>query len=245
MSDENKNAEEVGRTSNTPPIEALEAQTLNKLDESSTVEGVNEPDEKIKQMILLIKSLTDEVNQFGAKSNAHLKDTRKEIDYAAQALEETALKFSGVMYEQLGIFEQKITVLAEETFSLRKLPDKIEARLDQLVPNISAQIQQGVLQDFELAIANCDKGVNALSDKILSVMQRIAELKANEFKKRLITFVLTISISIFGSGILTYFLIQQFPSKVMIDTKGGISIDGSNVSIWGTGKNTVQETKRK
>jgi hypothetical protein len=33
------------------------------------------------------------------------------------------------------------------------------------------------------------------------------------------------------------------PRTVAIDTKGDISIDGSDVSIWGMGKNTVSSSK--
>ena len=39
-------------------------------------------------------------------------------------------------------------------------------------------------------------------------------------------------------------MFRFLPRTVTIDTKGDISIDGSDVSIWGMGKNSVTSGKK-
>jgi hypothetical protein len=113
------------------------------------------------------------------------------------------------------------------------------------VPNISIEIQKKMFQDCNIAIDFCDKKLNSLSEKLFTTIRKLEDFQTSELKKRLKIISVSIFISIFASGLLTYCLVQNFPKMVNVDTKGNITIEGGNVSVWGMGKSNVQAGKNK
>jgi predicted RNase H-like nuclease (RuvC/YqgF family) len=177
--------------------------------------------------------------------NEYFKEARKEIDLALKTLEKSASTFDDLIEKQLNKFEQRLTELGEENFNLRKLPERVETSISQLVPGVSTQIQKSMFQECRSAIENCEKNINSLNDKLLLAVRKMEDIQTSEFKKKLKMVATAISISVFISGILTYCLIQSFPKIINVDTKGTINIEGGNVSVWGMGKSTVQASKKK
>jgi hypothetical protein len=144
--------------------------------------------------------------------------------------------------------EKNLNTLAKEITILCSLPDKIGERLVQIIPDISTQVstnmQKKMFEDYTTVLANTNKAVYQLNEKIRLAIKKAEDISTNALKRKLAYLVLVLSITIFASTGLTYAIMQRFPKIVRIDTKGDITIDGGSVSIWGTGKNTVQPSKK-
>lgn len=136
--------------------------------------------------------------------------------------------------------EASLTKLSRETLVLTALPEKLGKYLNQIIPDISSEIQKQTYQNFDASIKNASDAIDRLNEKIQTTSRSMLEMSHQAFKKKLLTFALIFSVTILGSTVLTYSIMQLFPKTVIIDTKGDIRIDGGNVSVWGTGKNSVQ-----
>src|SRR5690606_29199686 len=140
--------------------------------------------------------------------------------------------------------EASLTKLSRETLVLTALPEKLGKYLNQIIPDISSEIQKQTYQNFDASIKNASDAIERLNEKIQTTSRSMLEMSHQAFKKKLLTFALIFSVTILGSTVLTYSIMQLFPKTVIIDTKGDIRIDGGNVSVWGAGKNAVRDGQK-
>lgn len=140
--------------------------------------------------------------------------------------------------------EASLTKLSRETLVLTALPEKLGKYLNQIIPDISSEIQKQTYQNFDASIKNASDAIDRLNEKIQTTSRSMLEMSHQAFKKKLLTFALIFSVTILGSTVLTYSIMQLFPKTVIIDTKGDIRIEGGNVSVWGAGKKSVQSGQR-
>lgn len=184
-------------------------------------------------------------SNFESKIKGDLKRGRKEIEHATNLLEKSSEQFEIKLKEQLAKFEQKIAELVEETFVLKKLPSKIWDRLNELVPVIATEVQKKAFQGYDAAFARCTEAVTRLNNEVENSINKIEKTKSGGSKRKVGFTALVLTVTILASTILTYFVMQQLPHSVSIDTKGIVNINGGNISVWGLRKNMVQTKSAK
>lgn len=208
---------------------------------------MNEEDDNNKEIKAISheeqKGLINQSEKIMAKFqrlDGEIKFSSKDLQNQFNAIGLKLNEWSDIQSSLSDTLEKNLTELARETTVLTALPSKIEKHLNQIIPNIAGEIQKKVFQEFESAINSCHKSVDQLNDKIQVTSKKLLEINQNIWRKKLIQFALVLSITIFGSSLLTYSIMRLFPQTVRIDTKGDITIDGGKVSIWEMGGNKTQ-----
>ena len=201
------------------------------------ISSLNTEDKKLidnsEQLIKDFRQLDSEI-KFSAKN---LQNQFNDIQAQIKKWSEGAAAFTTIL-------DEKLVILSRETTVLCTLPVKIEEHLNQLVPKLGAEVQKKLFADYEIALSNCNKQLNSLSEKISLATKKMTELDSAKFRKKLKLFIITLMITILASASTTYTMLQYFPQKVTIDTNGDINIDGGNVSAWSATRNKVQIKKK-
>lgn len=202
----------------------------------------NDFEQQQQELARLTRLLLDNAVHLENNLKESAKTVRKEMELAAKTLDQSTEKLETKIVSQLTALEKIVTSLVDETFILKKLPQKTADRLTDLVPDIAAAIGQKTLDELKTGINNCHKQVDQLNNQIQLTSKKLLENSQASLKKRLAQLALTIVVTACLSTVLAYLVMQSVPKIVTIDTKGDITIDGGHVSIWGT-KTPVQQKK--
>jgi len=138
---------------------------------------------------------------------------------------------------------KNLTTLSREIAVLATIPQKLQHNLNELIPQIASQIQKECFKEYDVALAKSTELINGLNSKLELATRKLSSLDDNKIKTKIKSSILLISISLLLTSAITFGMFRFLPRTVTIDTKGDISIDGSDVSIWGMGKNTVSPSK--
>lgn len=163
----------------------------------------------------------------------------KELQHYLEKIQHEQNEWSEQQKQCKDILVENVNKLAKETKILTILPEKIENRLTSLVPNISRELAKQIFDEFDNRLAKTKIELDDLLAKSLSAIDQAKESQQTSFRQKLRSLALILSISIIASSILSFLLMQQFPKTISINTEGNITIDGGDVSIWGTGKNSI------
>lgn len=177
-----------------------------------------------QEITQITEELAESTKQFEEKLKEYLQTSRNEIDFAAKVLENSSSKFEDTMNAQLDLLEKTVDALSKASFALRKLPDKLGDHLQQLIPNIAAQVQKMTFQDMDAALGNTGKAIEQLNSKIYQIIRKIEELNSGGFRKRLKSFALMLLIPTLASAGMTYTMLRYFPQRIMIDSKGNVNL---------------------
>ena len=138
---------------------------------------------------------------------------------------------------------KNLTALSREIDVLATIPQHLQNSLNELVPQIASQIQRECFKEYDAAFAKSVELINGLNCKLELATRELSSLNVDKIKTKLKSAILLISISLLLSSTITFGMFKFLPRTVSIDTKGDIRIDGSDVSIWGMGKNSVTPVK--
>lgn len=130
-----------------------------------------------EEVNLLLRDALQNAQLLNSELKGYLQDAKKEIVYAADALDQSTVKLEGVMKEQLEILRQKIYLLEAEGGSLRRLPEKIKIILEQAIPIISQDVQKNLLQELETAIKESSTKVRLLTEEVKASITEARKFK--------------------------------------------------------------------
>lgn len=147
-------------------------------------------------------------------------------------------------------FKQNIQELNNENFTLRKLPQKMQDKLQAVVPDIAREIEknyENIIGDFNNHIKTCNDNLIAFSENAknriktsaetaeaaLDQVQKRAKIVADSYWKKLMLHSLfTGFIASIMAFAVSYMMIEYAPKKIFIDTpRGLVTIDKSEVNI--------------
>jgi vacuolar-type H+-ATPase subunit I/STV1 len=191
--------------------------------------------------------LPDEIKQdmdnFRASLNLYLtkieQASGKEVQYISKALDQVTIAFEESINKLSEELRLQIKELESETLGLKKMPNNLSAKLSELVPIISMEIQTNLTKNLQFAIHDTEAKVAELRGNIIESINKIQGFKNSLTKKLALFFSSTILIPSLVSGLVTYYITENLPRKFIINSTGNITIDDSQVSVWGkeTGKN--------
>jgi len=198
-------------------------------------------------------SITDEVGVI--KNSKQLLNEFKELDAEIKfGIKEVENQFQKIISEISGIAEEvksmnlaldkNLSLLSKETTVLTILPKKLSDHLSELVPQIANHVQKEGFKEYDRGLENSRSLLEQLNEKLESATRKITNLELDVVRAKLKSSILLISVSLVLSSSITFAMFKFLPRTVTIDTKGDITIDGSNVSVWGTSKNSGQLVKK-
>jgi predicted nucleic acid-binding Zn-ribbon protein len=187
--------------------------------------------------------IKQEIDNFRASLNRYLNDieqeSRKEVQYVSKALDQVITAFEESINKLSEELSLQIKELENENLGLKKVPNNLSAKLSELAPIICMDIQANLTKNLQFAINDTEAKVAELRENIIETINKIQGFKNSITKKLALFFTGTILASSLVSGLITYYITENLPRKFIINSTGNITIDDSQVSVWGKeiGKN--------
>jgi len=150
----------------------------------------------------------------------------------------------------------QLITLANENILLQTIPTKLASELKDIIPKIAAELD--IINTEKLNLINDCYAVNlqqqtqAIERAESKVKQLVQDLDIMD-KKRITRFFLGVSVSVivsvFASVAAASYMMQTFPTRVVINKPENIILNDSDVSLWGTDnvkvlKNVQKKSKK-
>lgn len=182
----------------------------------------------------------DKLDEF-KKIDSDIQFSVKTLQAKISIIDDQVKKWSETAKDLSNVLNGKIDNLLKETNIFTLLPEKIDNRLQQSVPNISKELGQQILNDFASKLAQLDKQLDLLMAKHQVMAAKIEQSAAQNFRKKLVSIAGIVTLSVIISSFSAWFLVQKLPKFVTISGSGDITIQGGDVSIWGSAKSQIQQ----
>ncbi len=172
-----------------------------------------------------------------------LVPSHKSIEFIINNLEEIITRFDQSTIKHASSLTESLDNLTKATYILNSLPEKIGDGLNKLVPDISEQLHAKILMDFDNALATSIQKLEKLDVKVDQIITKLERKTITKFKKTILVFVLNGVFLVMLASSTTYFMLQKFPTKVIISNSDSIQIKESDVTVWGRSMKSV-DTKQ-
>lgn len=217
-----------------------EIKAIDTIEESSTSKSIDVNNE--------LKASIDSLR----KSTDIMHVNTNEVSLLIKEFEKLSYQSDKAFKSDSELFKTSISDLHKELLVIRRLPEKMEERLNLIAPEIAQSIQKlhnDLLEQFNQNIQTCNENLYRLSDnctKSIEANASVAGDALNELiaksailtdhgtKARITNIAITTTISIMMSLIVSYVIVKQITHRVQIhESSGAIHIEQSTVSVWG------------
>ena len=180
----------------------------------------------------------------------------KEIETGARILLNSLENERTKIAEAIIELDERLKQLSDNNFILQSLPTKLISELKDIIPKIAAELD--IINTEKLNLINDCYAVNlqqqtqAIERAESKVKQLVQDLDIID-KKRITRFFLGVSVSVivsvFASVAAASYMMQTFPTRVVINKPENIILNDSDVSLWGTDnvkvlKNVQKKSKK-
>ncbi len=177
---------------------------------------------------------------------------KTEAKILAATIEVETNKFSESFTEHTKALEAELINLKDLNVILQSVPKTIEEQIKAIIPNIAEKLEEinnrklnDIKDAYDKQTEKQIKSLNETEEKIRLLADNI-----NKFsRKRIMRFFLGIIItSVISVGCATYaasYMMQTFPTRVVIDKPENIILYDSEVGLWGTDNVKVLKGLRK
>jgi nitrate/nitrite-specific signal transduction histidine kinase len=184
--------------------------------------------------------------------NNDIDNLKAEAKILTETLEIQTNHFSETMKQHKSILDQELQKLKEYNVMLQKVPKKIDNQIQEVVPKIAAELANINDQRMQEIKKRYEKDVHEYVNSLTIAQLKISELTENIKKidkRRIINlFIGVIVSSCIAAAAATYgasYMIQSFPTRVVIDKPDKIILYDSSVSIWGDKSMKLPDNLRK
>lgn len=139
----------------------------------------------------------------------------------------------------------EIQNLQNESFVLNKLPEKVYKQIDELVPKISAEVQNNLFNGFESNLQKCSQELAKLHNRMENITRRLEQSQQDNRLNNVLSIIATIVIVLIITVGVSYLIHEKFPSKVWVDVKGEVHVEGGEVNIHKTPDLPVYDKSKK
>ncbi len=186
------------------------------------------------------------------KSTDIISSTTDEVSLLIKEFEKLSYQSDKAFKSDSELFKTSIYDFHKEILVIRRLPERIEERLNIIAPEIAQSIQKvhnDLLEKFNQNIQACNENLNRLSANSMKSIEEnasVAHQALNELiaksailtdhgtKARITNIAITTTIPIMMSLIVSYVIVKQITHRVQIhESSGAIHIEQSTVSVWG------------
>lgn len=178
--------------------------------------------------------------------------SNKEIELEGKillnALEAQRSKIAETMTE----LDKKLKKLDDTNFMLQSTPKKFASNLEETIPKVIEGLKAEVFEQVKLVKASNTEDLVQHANFLRNMETRLEQYSDNIFrieKKRVKMFflglILSVLISVGASIYGASYMMQTFPTRVVINTPENIILYDSKVSLWGLDKTRVLKELRK
>ena len=146
----------------------------------------------------------------------------KSIEFIISNLEEIITRFDQSTIKHASSLTESLDNLTKATYILNSLPEKIGDGLNKLVPDISEQLHAKILMDFDHSLATSIQKLEKLDIKVDQIITKLERKTITKFKKTILVFVFNSIFLVMLASSTTYFMLQKFPTKVIINPNNGL-----------------------
>lgn len=181
-----------------------------------------------------------------------IDNLKTEAKILAETIDIQIGKFSESMQKHTSTLEQELNKFKEYNVMLQTVPKKLESQIQELIPKIALEldaINGKKMEELKKQYANIEQEHH---NSLMEVEQKIHQLTENIKKidrRRILNFFLGVIISsVIAVGGATYaasYMMQTFPTRVVIDKPENIILYDSDVGLWGTDNVKVLKGLRK
>ncbi len=188
------------------------------------------------------ESLIDDKTNKATNVKADITD---KIELVIQQLEEVILRFEQASNKSINSLSEPLEALNKVNYVLNRIPEKIGESVNGLVPEISQAVYTQMLDDFDNVMSERTKKLEDFDNSLDEMLIKLEDHNTKALKKCLLKFALNAFMLIGIASGTTYFMLQKFPSKIIINDNNNIEISGSDVTVWGKGLKIIEKIKDK
>lgn len=178
--------------------------------------------------------------------------SNKEIEIEGKILLNALEVQRNKIVETITEMDKKLKELSDTNFMLQSIPKKLASNLEETVPQIIDGLKTEVFEQIKLVKTSNTEDLIQHADFLRNMETRLEQYSDNIFrieKKRVKMFflglVLSVLISLGASIYGASYMMQTFPTRVVINTPENIILYDSDVSLWGTDNVKVLQGLRK
>jgi hypothetical protein len=178
--------------------------------------------------------------------------SNKEIELEGKILLNALEVQRNKIVETITQMEKKLKELSDTNFMLQSIPKKFTNNLEETIPKIIEKLKAEILEQVTLVkvsntqeltkhaefLGNLETKLQQYSDKIFSIEKKRVKMF---FLGLVLSVLISLGASIYG----TSYMMQTFPTRVVINTPENIILYDSDVSLWGTDNVKVLQGLRK
>lgn len=171
----------------------------------------------------------------------------KEISEGRKVLDEGIQRSSSVLETQVENLNKEILFLRAVS---NKIQEYVKEEIDRLTPKLSQEVEkiyQERLQDVNNNIEKNKESLIEICNNSISAIERLKEtsgnsidllvskskkIDSNYFKQLGLNIVMASLVSAMVGATASYFMVQRFPTKVVIDKNNNIIIDKNSARIF-------------
>lgn len=181
-----------------------------------------------------------------------IDNLRTEAKILAETIEIETNSFSESMKQHKSTIEQELYKLKEYNVMLQAVPKKLDSQIQELFPKIAMELDNINNQKMDDVKKYYVNQTEVYITSLIEAQQKIDQLTENIKKvnrRRILNFFLGVIISsgiaVGGATYAASYMMQTFPTRVVINTPENIILYDSDVSLWGTDNVKVLQGLRK
>ena len=247
---------------------------MDKSDANQMDDEINSQDPSLEEELVSnetgLKTIGD--NQHSDSFNSEEKELENFADKQALEFEinnfgELLLRFDKSSQNLIQDLVKQNKELKQQAYALSKLPEKTGDQLMSLVPQISEELRKRVLEDFDHQLELTNVKINEMLKRLevrhnfidqslstshakqlenLNVLNaRFEGLENTQLKRKILAYV-TSTLLVFAVALSAcWTTFKYFPSKVLINQGNNITVEGSDVTVWGKDFKIIEKIKGK
>lgn len=181
-----------------------------------------------------------------------IDNLKTEAKILAETIDIQTGKFSKSMQKHTSTLEQELNKFKEYNVMLQTVPKKLESQIQELIPKIALELDSINGKKMDEMKKQYAKIEQEHHNSLMEAEQKIHQLTENIKKidrRRILNFFLGVIISsgiaVGGATYAASYMMQTFPTRVVIDKPENIILYDSDVGLWGTDNVKVLKGLRK
>lgn len=175
-----------------------------------------------------------------------LKSLSHEIEMLAKTVDVKRDEITNQVDHNLKDIKGIVELLKKENVLLHNVPKKLSEQLEEILPEIGKELQKLVklqteelVQAQEIALQEYNKSLKEASIQLQQVKDELQQSRSARIKRFFVGVSVSIIISTLVASGSAYLLMKYFPTKLDLQNLESITIENSDVSVWGTKKLNV------
>ncbi len=181
-----------------------------------------------------------------------IDNLKTEAKILAETIDIQTGKFSESMQKHTSTLEQELNKFKEYNVMLQTVPKKLDSQIQELIPKIALEldsINSKKIDEIKKHYATqTQEQINSLTEAQQKINQLTENIKKID-RRRILNFFLGVIISsgiaVGGATYAASYMMQTFPTRVVIDKPENIILYDSDVGLWGTDNVKVLKGLRK